>query len=74
MTTGKNPGGLELTEEEAYHLLEMCLTSPQRLDATSERALRKLASYCLHAGHLKKPSSLIIGPASMPRELEQAGG
>lgn len=45
MTTGK-PEGLRLTEEEAFSLLGMCLTSPQGLDAISERALRKLAEYC----------------------------
>ena len=45
MTTGK-PEGLKLTEEEAFSLLGMCLTSPQGLDAVSERALRKLAEYC----------------------------
>jgi hypothetical protein len=39
-------GGLRLTEEEAYALLSLCLTSPNGLDATSERALRKLAEYC----------------------------
>lgn len=45
MTTG-HPEGLKLTEEEAFSLLGMCLTSPQSLDAISERALRKLAEYC----------------------------
>jgi hypothetical protein len=46
MKTGYSPDGLRLTEEEAYSLLSLCLTSPNRLDATSERALRKLAEYC----------------------------
>jgi hypothetical protein len=46
MNTGFTPEGLRLTEEEAYSLLSLCLTSPNRLDATSERALRKLAEYC----------------------------
>lgn len=45
MTTG-HPEGLKLTEEEAFSLLGLCMTSPQRLDAISERALRKLAEYC----------------------------
>ncbi len=45
MTTG-NPEGLKLTEEEAFSLLGMCLTSPQSLDSVSEKALRKLAEYC----------------------------
>ena len=45
MPTGQ-PEGLKLTEEEAFTLLGLCMTSPQKLDATSERALRKLAEYC----------------------------
>lgn len=63
MTTGLHPAGLELTEEEAFLLLEMCLTSPQKLNATSERALRKLADYCLREGRLKK-QSLFVGPSA----------
>ena len=47
MNTGERPAGLELTEEEAYALLAMCLTSPQGIDGTSEAAIRKLASYCI---------------------------
>ncbi len=39
-------GGLKLTEEEAFALLGLCITSPTGLDSTSERALRKLAEYC----------------------------
>lgn len=46
MTSGRNPDGLRLTEEEAYALLGLCLTSPNGLDAVSERALKKLAEYC----------------------------
>jgi hypothetical protein len=46
MKAGYSPDGLRLTEEEAYSLLSLCLTSPNRLDATSEKALRKLAEYC----------------------------
>ena len=45
MTTG-DPEGLRLTEEEAFSLLALALTSPESLDANSERALRKLAAYC----------------------------
>ena len=37
---------LELTEEEAFKLLELCITSPQPLDVTAEGALQKLAHYC----------------------------
>jgi hypothetical protein len=73
MTTGPYPEGLELTEEEAFQLLELCLTSPQKLDATSERALRKLADYCLQEGRLRQ-QSFSIGAKSVQRELEQAGG
>jgi hypothetical protein len=48
MATGNhNPAGFKLTEEEAFALLAMCLTSPHGLDATSEQALRKLAEYCI---------------------------
>jgi hypothetical protein len=50
MLTGKPGEALRLTEEEAYSILGLCLTSPTKLDATSERALRKLAEYCLHNG------------------------
>lgn len=46
MKPGNTPEGLRLTEEEAFSLLSLCLTSPNRLDLTSERALRKLAEYC----------------------------
>ena len=46
MEPGDHPEGLRLTEEEAFSLLSLCLTSPNRLDTTSERALRKLAAYC----------------------------
>lgn len=46
MNAGIYPDGLRLTEEEAYSLLSLCLTSPNGLDTVSERALRKLADYC----------------------------
>lgn len=46
MATGKNPAGLQLTEEEAMSLLLMCLMSPHAIDRTTESALRKLAEYC----------------------------
>lgn len=39
-------GGLKLTKEEAFALLGLCLTSPNRLDSTSENALIKLAKFC----------------------------
>jgi hypothetical protein len=47
MKAGSSPDGLRLTEEEAFALLGLCLTSPNGLDATSEKALRKLAEYCI---------------------------
>jgi hypothetical protein len=47
MPTGRNPAGLELTEEEAIALLGLCMTSPTALDAISEKALRKLAEFCI---------------------------
>lgn len=46
MTIGHVPTGLQLTEDEAFALLGLCMTSPQKLDALSEKALRKLASFC----------------------------
>ena len=71
MPTGTLPAGLKLTEEEAYALLGLCLTSPQGLDTVSERALRKLAEFCsreyTHSNHSYEPSSF---PA---RELDKAG-
>lgn len=44
--TDRQHDGLQLSEEEAYAILALCLTSPQGLDATSEKAVRKLAAYC----------------------------
>lgn len=41
-----HPDRLELTEEEAYALLSLCLTSELPLDPGSERAVRKLAEFC----------------------------
>ena len=51
MTTG-DPEGLRLTEEEAFSLLALALTSPEKLDANSERALRKLAKYCTRSNSI----------------------
>jgi hypothetical protein len=45
---------LNLTEEEAFALLELCMTSTQQLNATSEHALRKLANYCKNS-HYQAP-------------------
>ncbi len=38
--------GLNLTEEEALALLGLCMTSPDKLDATAEEAMHKLAAFC----------------------------
>lgn len=52
MTTSLNKAGLALSEEEALALLTMCLTSPHGFDKTSEKALKKLAEYCVNEfGH-----------------------
>ena len=59
MKAGNIPDGLRLTEEEAFSLLSLCLTSPNRLDVTSERALRKLAEYCTkHSNPISNPINL----------------
>lgn len=49
--TGLKPAELALTEEEAFALLSLAMTSPSRLDVTSEKALRKLAEYCKNSYH-----------------------
>lgn len=60
MTTGTiTPAGLQLTEEEAFALLAMCLTSPHGLDAQSETALRKLAEYAISNSNHKSDDRLI---------------
>ena len=71
MTTGNNPSGLKLTEEEAFALLGLCLTSPNGLDKVSERALRKLAEYCSSSSTHKSIASSVMHPL---RELGKAGG
>lgn len=40
------PDRLELTEDEAYALLSLCMTSDMALDPQSEQAMRKLAEFC----------------------------
>lgn len=57
MTSGELPEGLRLTEEEAFALLGLCLTSPTGLDKTSEKALRKLAEYCTSRSNPKESIS-----------------
>jgi len=51
MTLRDNTQGLELTEDEAFALLGLCLTSPTKLDVTSEKALKKLAEYCSQSNY-----------------------
>lgn len=49
--TGLKPAELALTEEEAFALLSLAMTSPAKLDVTSEKAIRKLAEYCKNSHH-----------------------
>jgi len=60
---------IELSEEEAEALLGLCLTSPQKLTAVSEKALKKLAAFCSN-GFVRNPS---ISNHTDQRELEKAG-
>ena len=50
MPIGAIQEALRLTEEEAFSILSLCLTSPEKLDETSERALKKLAEFCSSHG------------------------
>lgn len=69
--------GLKLTEEEAYSLLGLAMTSPQLLDATSEKALRKLAEFCVqhchHYSRIEIPRELFSDQPVKQRELAEAG-
>lgn len=69
MPRGNFLDGLKLTEEEAFALLGLCMTSPNGLDATSEKAIKKLAEYCSQGNH---PS---IRPTTyhLARETGKAG-
>ena len=71
MNTGTRPAGLELTEEEAYALLAMCLTSPQGVDGCSEAAIRKLAAYCIELSN--RSSNIDITGGRPNLELDKAG-
>lgn len=53
---------LELTEDEAYALLSLCLTSDMTLDQQSELAMKKLAEFCKN--YKKMPSNHIKPIAS----------
>lgn len=52
--TGK---AIELTQEEAFALLTLCIMSQHEGDKVAETALRKLADYCKHS-FLTDPSDL----------------
>jgi hypothetical protein len=73
MNSGQ-PAGLKLTEEEAFALLGLCLTSPTGLDAVSEKALRKLAEYCTASSNTNG-NHIHIDTHSYcaARELKEAG-
>lgn len=55
---------LELTEDEAYALLDLCMTSDMPLDAETRRALEKLARFC--GSHINGSSK---GSASTQRNV-----
>ena len=71
--TGNIPDGLQLTEEEAFALLSLCLTSTMQLDATSEKAVRKLAAYCSVQQLSSNHHSVEPSSHSIHRGLERAG-
>lgn len=53
---------LMLSEDEAYALLSLCLTSPNRLDSTSEKALRKLAKFCTESSNHHNNNEVQLQP------------
>jgi hypothetical protein len=65
-------GGLKLTEEEAFALLGLCLTSPMGLDSNAENALRKLAEYCTSESNHRN-ITLETHSCHAGRELREAG-
>jgi predicted DNA-binding transcriptional regulator YafY len=71
MTTGQ-PAGLQLTEEEAFALLAMCLTSPHSLDSTAEKALRKLAEYSLAYSNNTDSHTIDLGKYTALNSLRTA--
>ena len=73
MNSGQ-PVGLKLTEEEAFALLGLCLTSPTGLDPVSEKALRKLAEYCTSSSNTNgNHINLETHSYCVARELREAG-
>jgi len=59
---------LELTEDEAFALLALCMTSANTMDPTSEKAMRKLAEFCRNnflsnSNHIRPISSCELSEA-----------
>jgi len=61
---------LVLTEDEAFALLSLAMTSGIALDATSEKAVKKLADYCRVQGSIINTSNHSV-PAGC--EYSEAG-
>lgn len=59
MPNGAIQEALRLTEDEAFAILSLCLTSPQKLDGISERALQKLADFCSSHGMANNSNHII---------------
>lgn len=60
-------GALRLSEEEAFALLGLCLTSPNSLDLVSEQALRKLAEFCTEQNSNHKTEIIHLTPQQLRR-------
>lgn len=60
-------GRLELSEDEAYALLALAMTSGLKIDSESEKAVRKLADYCkshsTNSHHKKKSADCELSEA-----------
>ena len=55
--------GLKLTEEEAYALLSLCITSPVAVDETAQVAILKLAEYCSQSREPSNHKGIHLTPA-----------
>ena len=58
-----NNRGLKLTEEEAYALLSLCITSPVAVDETAQVAILKLAEYCSQRSEPSNHKEIHLTPA-----------
>ena len=58
-----NNRGLKLTEEEAYALLSLCITSPVVVDETAQVAILKLAEYCSKRSEPSNHKQINLRPA-----------